>query len=332
VSFALRVDEAERELYLQQARECGLVPWRAGAMLGRASDVRIELRLDATGTPYGELRGCFRAPLDVGLVIVPEGDEPRAREPLGLDLPRLRTSADDPARARLLFDGDLAPAIADAVAVGPRVLLSDDGVAIQFWLARRDQTWNDVASWLPEGIEALRRVVTAVDAAQRGEQGTATYRDASALERHGLTPLVIPWGGRGELDGCRVDLALGRDGSATFQVAFPEMMTGGLHVATRRPKGALERLLGEEEQGTGDVAFDRAFFVTALRALASTIVDARVRASLLALEARGAIRIDDDRVMVELQSLDAGLEHVPTWASIARALFDNTRPAKRGYR
>lgn len=332
MSFALRVDEAERELYLRQARECGLVPWRAGAMLGRASDVRIELWLDATGTPYAELRGCFRAPLDVGLVIVPEGDEPRAKLPLGIDLPRLRTSADDPARARLLFDGDQQSAIAAAVEVGPRVLVSDDAVSIQFWLARRDQTYNDVASWLPEGIEALRRVVTAIDAAQRGEQGAATYRDASALERHGLTPLVVPWGGRGELDGCRVDLALGRSGRATFQVAFPEMMTGGLHVMTRRPKGALERLLGEEEQGTGDAAFDRVFFVTALRALASTIVDSRVRSSLLALATRGAIRIDDDRVMVELPSLEAGLDDVLTWASIARALFDNTRPTKRGYR
>jgi len=332
VSFALRVDEAERELYLRQARECGLVPWRAGAMLGRASDVRIELRLDATGTPYAELRGCFRAPLDVGLVIVPEGDEPRAKAPLGIDLPRLRTSADDPARARVVFEGDLPAAIADAVAVGPRVLVSDDGVSIQFWLARRDLTRNDVASWLPEGIEALRRVVTAVDAAQRGEQGAATYRDASALERHGLTPLVVPWGGRGELDGCRVDLALLQGGGAVFQVAFPEMMTGGLHVATRRPKGAIGRLFGEEEQGTGDAAFDRIFFVTALRALASTIVDARVRVTLLALSARGAIRIDDDRLLVELPSLEAGLDDVPIWASVARALFDNTRPAKREYR
>lgn len=332
MSLLERVDEAERELYLQQAGECGLVPWRPGSMLGRASDVRIELRLEATGTPYAELRACFRAPLDVGLVIVPEGDEPRAAEPLGVELPRLRASADDPGRARRMFVGDLASAIQSALAVGPRVLLSDDGASIQFWLARRDQTANDVASWLPEGIEALRRIVTAIDAAQLGEQGAATYRDAGALERHGLTPLAVPWGGRGEIDGCRVDLVLSREGSATCQIAFPEMMTGGLHVATRQPPSALEALLGQDEVATGDEAFDKVFVATAIRALATVIVDARIRDSLLHLASRGTIRIDDDRLLIELPTLAAALDEVPVWAGLARALFDNTRPVKRAYR
>jgi len=168
------------------------------------------------------------------------------------------------------------------------------------------------AAWIVRAAHVAARTATIVDEARRqvppaeplGRHAEAFRALAAA---RGLTLATAPLSLSGLVDGRPIEVGSARTGRGRHHLRVRASFAAelGLQLAVRRERllDGVRKLLGAQDVLVGDEAFDRRFLIQAIPAQAARVpalLDAQVRAALLALDDRaGPITVDDAGVGVD---------------------------------
>jgi hypothetical protein len=269
-----------------------LTPLPIGSAAGLLEGQRVSCTWSERGS---RVEAWFDPPLDLGLHVRSLGfvNLPSLGSRVLLGDPNwdeeVIATADEAARAAVLFASDARRAVLGLNAISAHLELTDESVVTQV-------TTPDPEAVI-QSLTHVARVAARVAAERRSVPVAAALRAHEAALRafaadHGLLLRETPLELRGERDRVALEVGYLRTGRSEFEVevrATPLEATEGFGLLVHR-ESALDRVrtfLGGQDISTGDPGFDPAYLVRAEDAgRARAALDGDVRALLMDLAAR----------------------------------------------